>query len=83
MKPGTIIKFADGRLATIVYHGLDGYGIQWGVKSVDIKTIKATNPLFDNKPKDFEWEPEAMLREKSYESRCKIPCIDSDYEIEK
>jgi len=27
MKPGTVIRLQDGRIATIVYNGLDGYGI--------------------------------------------------------
>lgn len=49
MKPGTIIKLEDGRVGTVVYHQLDGYGIVWGRQIVDT----------DNLP-----EPQAMLREK-------------------
>jgi len=48
MKPGTIIEIQGRGKATVVYHNLDGYGIVWGVQTV--------NP--DNLP-----EPEAMLRE--------------------
>jgi hypothetical protein len=31
MKQGTTIKLPDGRIGTVVYHFLDGYGIAWGV----------------------------------------------------
>ena len=30
MTPGTVVKLPDGREGTVVYHGLDGYGIRWG-----------------------------------------------------
>ena len=30
MKPGIHIRLPDGREGTVVYHGLDGYGIKWG-----------------------------------------------------
>lgn len=30
LKLGTVIILPDGRQATVVYHGLDGYGIKWG-----------------------------------------------------
>ena len=47
MKPGTIIKI-KGKLATVVYHNLDGYGIIWDAHEIDPNNLQ---------------EPEAMLRE--------------------
>jgi len=35
MKAGTIIKFEDGRMATLVYHYLDGYGAAFGMHALD------------------------------------------------
>lgn len=35
MKAGTIIKLSDGRIGTVNYHQLDGYGILWGEQKVD------------------------------------------------
>lgn len=48
MIPGTIVQLPDGRLGTVVWHFLDGYGIVWGKRDVD--------------PSDLP-EPEAMLRD--------------------
>lgn len=49
MKPGTIVELPDKRQATVVWHDLDGFGIIWGVHTVN--------------PNDLP-EPEAMLRDK-------------------
>lgn len=48
MKAGTIIRLPDDRLATVVYHFLDGYGAVIGEQPVD--------------PDDLP-EPEIMLRD--------------------
>lgn len=49
MKPGTVVKLdSDGRVGTVVYHNLDGYGIIWGEHAVDENDLP---------------EPEAMLRD--------------------
>lgn len=80
MKPGTFIKLPDGREGTVVYHGLDGYGIQWGRKAVDLQAIMSRNPLFDNGSDDPNpYGPEAMLR-KPYLS-ADLECVGEEYEI--
>jgi len=63
MIPGTVIRLHDGRLGTVVYHNLDGYGIIWG-------------NLPDIDPDDLP-EPEAMLRE-PYPS-AEYECVGKDY----
>jgi len=80
MKPGTIIKLPDGRIGTVVYHGLDGYGIIWGAHTVPVEKILETCPLFsrDTPPEMLEYEPQAMLRE-PYTT--KIECVGEEYEI--
>ncbi len=81
MKPGTIIELPDGRRGTVVYHGLDGYGIQWGEVDVDADAILAGAPLFERAPLNWKWEPEAMLRE-SHPS-AGVECVGDNYMIVK
>ena len=81
MKPGTIVELPDGRRGTVVYHGLDGYGIQWGEIEVDVEAILKGHPVFDvTAPKEpWEWEAEAMLRE-PYPGTV-TECVGGDYVI--
>ena len=60
MKPGTIIRLPDGREGTVVYHGLDGYGIVFGRVEVDVEKILSVHPMADENP--GVPEPTAMLR---------------------
>ena len=71
MKPGTLIRLPDGREGTVVYHGLDGYGIKWGRHRVPVNELN----LF--KAGD-EWAPEAMLRE-PYPG-AELECVGEEYE---
>ena len=79
MKPGTIIKLPDHRIGTIVYHGLDGYGIVWGRIEVDKIKILSTCGLFGESPKDYPYFPEAMLRE-PYGNQ-DLECVGKNYQI--
>ncbi|KKL69073.1 hypothetical protein LCGC14_2118570 [marine sediment metagenome] len=81
MKPGTIVELHDGRRGTVVYHGLDGYGIQWGEIEVDVEAILQGNPVFGTEApqQPWDWEAEAMLREKSQSAG--IECVGGDYVI--
>jgi len=80
MKPGTFVKLPDGRIGTVVYHGLDGYGIQWGEIKVDVEEILKGNAQFGPEiPAPYKWHPEAMLRD-AYPS-AEIECVGDDYEI--
>ena len=78
MKPGTFVRLPDGREGTVVYHGLDGYGIKWGRIRVDGKAILDTQPLFGKAPANWPWHAEAMLRE-PYPSAT-LECDGEEYE---
>lgn len=79
MKPGTIIRLPDGREGTVIYHGLDGYGIRWGRIAVEVDKILEMCPLFGDSPESWEYEPEAMLREPHRSAA--LPCVGNEYEV--
>jgi len=79
MRPGTVVRLPDGRVGTVVYHNLDGYGIIWGEVEVDVDKILDTAPLFGGPPHDWPYEPEAMLRE-PYPSAA-LECVGEEFEI--
>lgn len=64
MKPGTIIRLSDGREGTVVYHGLDGYGIRWGRHVLSSEVLHSI--IVCNGTRTGVWAAEAMLR-KPYE----------------
>lgn len=78
-KLGTQIRFTDGREGTVVYNGLDGVGVKWGLHDPDMADFDKANPLFGSAPKDFKWFADAMLREPYPGSD--LPCIPDEYEI--
>ena len=64
MKAGTVVRLPDGREGTVVYNGLDGVGIKWGIHDVTIADMRGTGGLFDTEvPEDYDWTPDAMLRD--------------------
>lgn len=68
MKAGTIIKTESGRVGTVVYHYLDGYGVAWGRHELG--------------PDEGDWpEREAMLRE-PYPS-AEVECVTEPWVIER
>ena len=76
MKPNTIIKLPDGRIGTVCWHNLDGYGGVWEKHYFQVK-----KDFDDNFP-----SPLFMLREKSVENVLRkyhpdIECVGTDYEI--
>ena len=79
MKPGTIVRLPDGREGTVVYHGLDGYGIKWGRHDVDEAKILETCGMFQGAPKYWPWLPEAMLRDPW--PGADMECVGDDYEV--
>ncbi len=77
---GTQIIFEDGREATVIYNGLCGVGIKWGLHNPDPKDFEYTGAEFGGDvPEDWPWEPDAILREPydgvSYE------CEGGDFEV--
>ena len=81
MKPGTLVELPDGRVGTIVYHGLDGYGIRWGRLDLDLEPILQGdgNTTKGSAPGWFENFPEAMLRD-PYPGT-DLECVGEDYRI--
>ena len=74
MRPGTLVRLPDGREGTVVYHGLDGYGIKWGRHVVPVDALNSFQA-------DDEWKPDAMLRD-PYPSAIKsgMECVGGEYE---
>lgn len=73
MKFGTIIELPDGRIGTICWNNLDGYGGVWEAQKLS----------FSDAPK-----PEFMLRESDYEENARryfdneeLECVGTDYVI--
>lgn len=82
MKIGTIVELVDGRRGTVVYHGLDGYGIKWGEHIVTSADLAGTSGglLDDGKSEDWPWHPDAMLRE-PYPS-ADLECVGNDWTVD-
>lgn len=85
MKLGTVVKLPDGRIGTICWHHLDGYGGVWGVRDFS----HVTEDFSDELPR-----PTFMLREKSVEPllrkqspwtdanhRPDVECVGEGYEV--
>ena len=85
MKAGTIIRLADGREGTVVYHGLTGDGIKWGRLNVTEADFKDTHAEFSDEsaPEGFDISlaPDAMLREPELEEQLGLACVGEEYEI--
>ena len=80
MKAGTIVRLPDGREGTVVYHGLDGYGIKWGRHNITLGDLMDSdgNTIQDS-PDVWEWFPDAMLR--SQYPSAMLPCVGEEFEI--
>lgn len=84
MKPGTIIEI-DGDEATVVYSGLDGYGVKWGRHDCSELLGLGTNGAAmvgvnsPEPPEDFDLHPEAMLRDKY--PGATLPCIGQEFDV--
>jgi hypothetical protein len=72
MKPGTFIRLPDGREGTVVYHGLDGYGIRFG-------HIQVPEAELLNSTAGEEWSPEALLRDPF--PTAKIECVGEKFDL--
>lgn len=65
-RPGTLVRVPDGRIGTVVYHGLDGIGVKWGIHHPAPADFDGT--FGDTVPPsrdvtDWPWRPDAMLRD--------------------
>ncbi len=87
MKLGTQIEFNDGRVGTVIYNSLIGVGIVWGLHEPDPSDFENTdgNTMNNGSPEDWQWEPEALLRDPwDGCERCgftKEQCVGKEYEI--
>ena len=81
--PGTIIKLPDGRIGTVVYSSLEGYGIIWGKHQVPVQKLLESCPLFDeeNDPEVEKYTPQALLREPEMTEKLGLECVGEEYEI--
>ena len=86
MKLGTHIAMVDGREGTIVYNGLDGVGVKWGLHDPKMEDFQGTSggcvPVARDSPaiaSDWPWKPDAMLRD-DY-PRAGLPCVGSDFVV--
>lgn len=85
MAPGTVVRLADGREATVVYNSLCGYGVKMGRIMLSANQIEAIyqgdgNTLHNGNPTGrADIEPEAWLRDPW--PGAKMPCVGEDYEI--
>lgn len=64
---GTVVKLPDGRVGTIVYNSLEGYGIKWGIHRPqdhpeDFEGTCGNVVSCDPLPADWPWYPDALLR---------------------
>ena len=91
MKPGTIVQLPDGRVGTVVYHGLDGDGIAWGRIHLDPDFLSQASEAWATQQfgRDFDSNKYpavpvavAMLREtKNAYLWPKMEVVGEDYEI--
>lgn len=75
MKLNTIIKLPDGRIGTICYHNIDGYGGVWGKHFFEMPY----GGFGESIP-----SPEFMLRNKKFEGRVgdvNSECVGENYKI--
>lgn len=82
MKLGTLIRVLLGedeqRIATVVYHGLDGYGAKWGgykLTDEDVALINSGGPMGPKPPEDFQWFPDVMLDDVEWEVLPTLPSL--------
>jgi len=84
LSAGTIVRLPDGREGTVVYYGLDGYGIKWGRHLVTLddieKAAQGHNVLFGNPPENYPWKADALLRE-PHPVHGIMECVGEEFEI--
>lgn len=82
MQAGKIVRLPDGREGTVVYNGLDGVGIKWGRYNVTAEMIGGhANFNQDGPPDDFEWFPDAMLRDPYKYGDKNLEYVGNDFEV--
>ena len=80
---GTQVRLPDGREGTVVYNGLDGVGIKWGLHDPDPDDFAATSGglVAEQTPDDWPWIPDAMLRDPYKYGDPQIEYVGDDVDI--
>ena len=65
MRLGTQVELPDGRQGTVTYNSMIGVGIKWGLHNPDPKDFFCTdgNSVLFGTPPNWQWEPDALLRD--------------------
>ena len=81
---GTQVVLEDGCEGTVVYNGLDGVGIKWGLHDPDPHEFAGTfGGVVDGRPlpDDWEWKPDAMLRDPYEYADLDLEYVGEEYEL--
>ena len=80
---GTQIVLPDGREGTVVYNGLDGVGIKWGLHDPDPSDFEGTTGglISETLADDWPWAPDAMLRAPYQYGDPELEYVGGEYEI--
>ncbi len=81
LRLGTHIRLPDGRIGTVVYHGLDGHGIKFGEHHPNADDFQDAYAIFGNGPKDWSWFPDAMLRKTYKGSDSSMEYVGDEFKI--
>jgi len=83
MKLGTRVRLPDGREGTVVFNGLSGAGVKWGIHNPDPADFDGTaGDWFGRDPgPDWPWRPDAMLRRPALSKSLGIECVGEAYEV--
>lgn len=85
---GTQIRLPDGREATVVFNGLSGVGIRWGLLSPRLSDFEGTSgdcfSPAEGSPASrpyWPWRMAAMLRDPDMAESLGVECVGEEYEI--
>jgi hypothetical protein len=80
------VRLPDGRVGTIVCHGLGGNGIKFGLYDIPLEDLEGTTGggFADNLPADHpsrKWFADAMLRSPEVQKYFSLPCVGEEFEV--
>ena len=80
---GTQVRLPDGREGTVIYNGLDGVGIKWGLHDPDPADFRNTSGglVTEQVPDDWPWVPDAMLRDPYKYGHADLEYVGDDVDI--
>ena len=81
---GTHVRLPDGREGTVVFNGLVGVGIKWGLHYPNPQDFKGTHGDFiaPEQPMDnWEWHFDVLLREPELAESVGVECVGEEYAV--